>query len=128
MTIVSPSHSPRSNHAAPAVLQAVETRMILIAGADLTAMEEVASILFDAGHVPVIGDWFTDPLIEQSGLDSDGDEFVDQILEPLTERLLGRCDALLRIGGPCPSADSIAGAARARGLRVFFDVQDAIDG
>jgi hypothetical protein len=102
--------------------------MILIAGADLTSMEEAASLIFDAGHVPVIGDWFTDPLIEQSGLDADDDESLEQILQPMAERLLARCDAMLRVGGPSAAADAMAGAARARGLRVFFDLQDALDG
>jgi hypothetical protein len=102
--------------------------MILIAGGDLTAMEEVASVIFDAGHVPVVGDWFTDPLIEQSGFDAGDEESFEQILQPMAERLLARCDAMLRIGGPSAAADALAGAARARGLRVYFDVKDALDG
>ena len=128
MTTASSSYSPRPYSAGPPVLQSVETRMILIAGGDLTSMEEVASAIFDAGHVPVIGDWFTDPLIEQSELDSDDDESLEQILQPMTERLLARCDAMLRVGGPSAAADAMAGAARARGLRVYFDLKDALDG
>jgi ADP-ribose pyrophosphatase len=102
--------------------------MILIAGADLASMEVVASAIFDAGHVPVIGTWFTEPLVAISGLEADTEESVDQVLQPLTERLLARCDAVLRVGGPSTEADVMMGAARARGLRVFFDVKDAIDG
>jgi hypothetical protein len=102
--------------------------MILIAGADLTSMEEVAAAIFAAGHVPVIGDWFTEPLAAMSGVDADTEEGFDQILEPLTERLLARCDAILRVDGHSAAADAIARAARARGLRVFFDVKDALDG
>jgi hypothetical protein len=128
MTTASSSYSPRPDSAEAPVRQSVETRLILIAGADLTSMEEAASAIFDAGDVPVIGDWFTDPLIEQSGIDSDDDESVEQILQPMTERLLGRCDAMLRVPGPSAAADAVAGAARARGLRVYFDVKDALDG
>lgn len=128
MTTAPSPHSPRAYDAAPPVLQTVEARMIFIAGADLTSMEEVAAAIFAAGHVPVIGDWFTEPLAAMSGLDVDAEESIDQILEPLTERLLARCDAILRVDGQSAAADAMTGAARARGLRVFFDVKDALDG
>jgi hypothetical protein len=128
MMTASSSRSSRPYSAGPPALQTVETRMILIAGADLTSMEEVAAAIFAAGHVPVIGDWFSEPLAAMSGLDADTEEGIDQILEPLTERLLARCDAILRVDGHSAAADAIAGAARARGLRVFFDVKDALDG
>lgn len=122
------SHTPRPYSAGPPTPQSVEARMILIAGADLASMEEVAAAIFAAGHVPVIGDWFTDPLVAVSGLDVDAEESVDQILQPLTERLLARCDAVLRVDGQSAAADAMTGAARARGLRVFFDLKDALDG
>lgn len=128
MTTVPSAQLPSSYSPGPPVLQSVETRMIFIAGADLTSMEEVAAAIFAAGHVPVIGDWFTEPLAAKSGLDADDEESVDQILEPLTERLLARCDAILRVDGQSAAADRMAGAARARGLRVFFDLKDALDG
>ena len=128
MTTAPSSYSPGTYSAGPPVVQAVETRMILIAGADLASMEVVASAIFDAGHVPVIGTWFTEPLVAISGLEADTEESVDQVRQPLTERLLARCDAVLRVGGPSTEADVMMGAARARGLRVFFDVKDAIDG
>jgi hypothetical protein len=102
--------------------------MILIAGGDLASMEVVASAIFDAGHVPVIGTWFAEPLVAISGLEADTEESNDQVLQPLTERLLARCDAILRVDGPSAEADAMMSAARARGLRVFFDVKDAIDG
>jgi hypothetical protein len=122
------SDSPRAYSAGLPALQSVEARMIYIAGADLTSMEEVAAAIFAAGHVPVIGDWFSEPLAAMSGLDADAEESIDQILEPLTERLLARCDAVLRVDGHSAEADAMTGAARARGLRVFFDVKDALDG
>src|SRR4051812_40619578 len=93
MTTASSSYSPRSDSAGLPVLQSVETRMVLITGADRTSMEEVASAIFDAGHVPVIGDWFTDPLLGQLGLGADDEASFEQILQPMAERLLARCDA-----------------------------------
>jgi hypothetical protein len=123
-----PSRSPYDYSTGAPALQAVESRMILIAGADLTSMEEVASVIFDAGHVPVIAPWFTEPLVAHSGFDAGTEESVDQILQPLTERLIARCDAILRVGGPSAAAEAMAGAGRARGLRVFYDVKEALDG
>lgn len=110
--------------------------MIFIAGADRASMDEVAAAIFDAGHVPVIEDWFSEPLASIPGPGGNaawaptrsGEESGDQILQPLTERLLSRCDAILRVGGPSAAADAMAGAGRARGLRVFFTVEDALEG
>jgi hypothetical protein len=105
MMTAPPYRSPRADHGQDSMLQAVETRMFLIAGADMAVMEETAMSLFRAGHVPVY-----------------------QLPQPLSERLLDRCDAIIRVGGISVSADAIVTAARARGLRVFFSLQDALDG
>jgi ADP-ribose pyrophosphatase len=123
-----PSRSPYDYSTGVPALQAVEARMILIAGADLCQMEAAASVIFDAGHVPVIAPWFTEPLVALSAFDAGTEESVDQILQPLTDRLIARCDAILRVGGASAAADAMAGAGRARGLRVFHDVKEALDG
>jgi hypothetical protein len=110
------------------MLQLVETRMILIAGADVAAVEEVALPLFHAGHIPVVGDWFAEPLAALSGPPPVEDDTVAEISHPLAERLLGRCDAILRVGGPSMGADALVGMGRSRGLRVFFNLEDALAG
>ena len=51
-----------------------------------------------------------------------------QIVNPLGERLLARCDAVLRVGGPSVAGDAMVAIARARGLRVFFTTSEALDG
>ena len=101
--------------------------MILIAG-DVRSAEAVAIPLFRAGHVPVTGEWLSAPLVALSGLDVAAEEAADQVLDPLTERLLSRCDAVLRVGGPSARADALVGLARARGLRVFFSLREALAG
>ena len=110
------------------MFQPVEMRMILVAGHDLPAMREASMRLFGAGHMPVIGEWLSDPLVSSSGLEVDGDEAYHRIVHPISERLLARCDAVLRVGGPSVPGDAVAALARGRGLRVFFSLQEALDG
>jgi hypothetical protein len=98
-------------------MQPAETRMIFVVGANVRLMEWAALSLFRAGHIPVLGQWFW-PLVTSDTTPSD----------PVAERLIGRCDAVLRVDGPAPDADSLVVAARARGLRVFTTLEDAIAG
>ena len=95
--------------------------MILIAGSNIAAMEEAAQALFRAGHVPVLGEWIASPLAA-------GEPTFDNVFTPILERLVERCDALLRLPGASSDADAIIGVARARGLRVFYSVSDALAG
>jgi hypothetical protein len=99
--------------------------MIYIVGANAELMEWAALSLFRAGHIPVLGQWFS-PLLA-----SDAEPAAPQFDEngnPIAERLIGRCDAVLRVDGPAPEADALVSAARARGLRVFMDLDEAIAG
>jgi hypothetical protein len=109
----------------PLPMQAAETRMIFVVGANVRLMEWAALSLFRAGHIPVLGQWFW-PLLtsDLAPADSEYDEYCD----PVAERLLGRCDAVLRVDDPAPHADSLLSYARARGLRVYTTLEDAIAG
>lgn len=112
--------------------------MILIAGpyrsgtgddpdkldANVKAMEAVALPLFRAGHIPVVGEWFALPLVALAGSRTIGDEPFNEIFHPIAERLLARCDAVLRIGGASQGADQMVAVARERGLQVFHRLQD----
>jgi hypothetical protein len=128
MVIAPPSRVPHLRDQSPTAVQSTEARMILIAGADPESIEAVAAPLFHAGHVPVVGAWFADPLVALWGFDPSADETADHVIDPLTERLLPRCDAILRVGGASEKADAMVGIGRARGLRVFFSLKDALDG
>jgi hypothetical protein len=128
MTSQSSSVSPRRRREPDSTLQPVEVRMILIAGADLASMREASMQLFREGHISVMGEWFSEPLVSLSGLDRADEETFHKILQPLSARLLSRCDAVLRVGGPSSSGDAIVGLARSRGLRVFFSLKEALDG
>src|SRR5215213_5442304 len=112
--------------------------MILIAGpyrsgtgdvpsklaANVQAMEAYALPLFRAGHVPIVGEWLALPLVELAGSTHIGDAAFDEIFHPIAERLLARCDAVLRMGGASQGADQMVTSARERGLRVFTRLND----
>jgi len=87
--------------------------------ANVRAMEAYALPLFRAGHVPVIGEWFALPLVALAGSTRVGDRVFDDIFHPIAERLLERCDAVLRVGGPSQGADLMVRVGRERGLQVF---------
>jgi hypothetical protein len=87
--------------------------------ANVRAMESYALPLFRAGHVPVLGEWFALPLVVLAGSRTIGDAAFDEIFHPIAERLLARCDAVLRVGGASQGADRMVDVARERGLKVF---------
>jgi hypothetical protein len=98
--------------------------------ANVQAMNETALALFRAGHLPVTGEALALPLIETAGGARPGDRVFDEIFHPVAERLLARCDAVLRIGGPSEGADRMVAQARAQGADVYTsttDIPTAID-
>lgn len=109
----------------PVAPQAAETRMIFVVGGNLRLMEWAALSLFRAGHIPVLGQWFW-PLVTSDA--TPADTAFEDGGNPIAERLLGRCDAILRVDGTTADADALVSAARARGLRVFTSLEDAIAG
>jgi hypothetical protein len=48
-----------------------------------------------------------------------GDAAFEEIFHPIAERLLARCDAVLRVGGASHGADLMVRVARERALAVF---------
>jgi hypothetical protein len=115
-----------------------EPLMILIAGpyrsgtnddpekmaANVRAMEALALPLFRAGHLPVLGEWFALPLVHLAGSARVGDGPFNEVFHPIAERLLAKCDAVLRTGGPSAGADLMVEVARERGLLVFHRLED----
>ena len=92
--------------------------------ANVRRMEAYALPLFRAGHVPVVGEWFALPLVALAGSTRVGDAAFDEIFHPIAERLLARCDAVLRVGGASQGADLMVNVARERGLQVFQALRD----
>lgn len=92
--------------------------------ANVRAMTDMALRLFRAGHLPVMGEWFALPLIEHAGSKGIGDEVFDEIFHPISRRLVEKCDACLRIGGPSKGADEMVALAKSFGKQVFFRYEE----
>ncbi len=92
--------------------------------ANVRAMNETALGLFRAGHLPVTGEALALPLLETAGSTGPGDPLFEEIFHPVAERLLARCDAVLRIGGPSEGADRMVAQARAQGAAVYAGLGD----
>ncbi|MGW2277809.1 DUF4406 domain-containing protein [Streptomyces sp. NPDC001770] len=89
--------------------------------ANLERLEAAAWPIFAAGHLPVIGEWIALPVLHSVGA-GPTDALADQVLYPTAERLLARCDAVLRLPGDSAGADQDVAIARRRGLPVYFEV------
>ena len=89
--------------------------------ANVDAMTTVSLELYRRGHLPVVGEWFALPLIERAEREGASDAY-DDIFHPVAERVLARCDACLRIGGPSDGADRMVARARELEKTVFMDV------
>jgi hypothetical protein len=113
-------------------------QMILIAGPNrsgtndnpelieqnLRAMKSFALPIFRAGHIPVIGEWFALPLVHLAGSKRIGDDPFNEVFHPIAVRLLEKCDAVLRVGGPSAGADQMAEVGRQLGLQIYSSLED----
>jgi hypothetical protein len=116
----------------------VPVQMILVAGPyrsgtnddpvliqrNVDAMTDAALQLFRKGHLPVMGEWFALPLIEHGGSTHIGDAVFDEIFHPISRRLVAKCDACLRIGGPSVGADEMVTLARAAGATIYHSLDE----
>ncbi|MCX5144944.1 MULTISPECIES: DUF4406 domain-containing protein [unclassified Streptomyces] len=92
--------------------------------ANVHAMNRTALALFRAGHLPVTGEALALPLLDTAGSTGPGDPLFDEIFHPVAERLLARCDAVLRIGGPSQGADRMVTRAHDQGKSVYTGLAD----
>jgi hypothetical protein len=88
---------------------------------NVDAMEDVALSVFRLGHLPVLGEWFALPMIRHAGSERIGDEIFNEIFHPIARELIGKCDAVLRTGGPSTGADDMVATAERLGKQVFYD-------
>jgi hypothetical protein len=87
-------------------------------------MTHVALELYRRGHLPIVGEWLSLPLIAAAGSARVGDEVYDWIQHPLAEAILRRCDGCLRIGGASRGADLMVDTARALGKLVWLSIEE----
>lgn len=87
-------------------------------------MESYALPLFRAGHIPVVGEWLALPLVDLAGSKKIGDEPFNEIFHPIAVRLLHKCDAVLRVGGPSAGADEMVKVGRSLGLKIYASLEE----
>jgi hypothetical protein len=113
----------------------IKSMMILIAGPyrsgtndnpalieqNVRTMESFALPIFRAGHIPILGEWLALPLVRLGGSKNLGDEVFNEVFHPIAVRLLQKCDAVLRVGGPSAGADEMVRVGRSLGLAIYTD-------
>jgi hypothetical protein len=82
-------------------------------------MESYALPIFRAGHIPILGEWLALPLVNLAGSKKIGDDAFNEIFHPIATRLLEKCDAVLRVGGPSSGADEMVRIGRSLGLQIY---------
>jgi hypothetical protein len=115
-----------------------KSEMILIAGPyrsgtnddpvliknNVREMESYALPIFRAGHIPILGEWLALPLAELGGSKSLGDAVFNEVFHPIAVRLLEKCDAVLRVGGPSAGADEMVRVGRSLGLTIYLSPEE----
>jgi hypothetical protein len=91
---------------------------------NLQRLEEAAWPIFQAGHIPMIGEWVALPVLQSAGAAGPLDPLAEQVMYPTAERLLAHCDAVLRLPGESTGADQDVAIARQRGLPVYHRLQE----
>jgi hypothetical protein len=116
----------------------IKPQLILIAGpyrsgtdddpdrmaANLHRLEEAAWPIFQAGHVPMIGEWVALPVLHSAGATGPLDPLAEKVMYPTAQRLLAHCDAVLRLPGESTGADQDVAIARQRGLPVYHRLEE----
>lgn len=91
---------------------------------NVQAMEEAALLVYRAGHLPALGEWFALPLMARAGSKQVGDAEWNALFHPVAERLARRCDACLRIGGPSAGAEQMVRIFEELGRPVYRCVDE----
>jgi hypothetical protein len=85
-------------------------------------MSKIALLVYEMGHLPVLGEWIALPLIETAGSTEMGDAIFNAIFHPSAIRLISHCDAVLRIGGASQGADEMVRVGLEKGKKIFYDL------
>ena len=87
-------------------------------------MESYSLPIFRAGHIPILGEWLALPLAALAGSTKIGDEPFNEVFHPIAVRLLEKCDAVLRVGGPSAGADEMVRVGRSLGLKIYNSLKE----
>ena len=91
---------------------------------NLSRLERVAWPIFQAGHLPVIGEGIALPLLHSAGASGPLDPLAGQVMYPTARRLLTHCDAVLRLPGKSTGADQDVAIADRCGIPVYHRLRD----
>jgi nudix-type nucleoside diphosphatase (YffH/AdpP family) len=91
---------------------------------NVAAMEAYVEPLHRAGHLPLLGEWLALPTARLAGSLRAGDAVFDAVFHPHAQRLLARCDAVLRIPGVSGGAELMVETARRLGKPVYHTLAD----
>jgi hypothetical protein len=91
---------------------------------NLKRLEEAAWPIFQAGHLPMIGEWVALPVLASAGAGGPTDPLAAEVMYPTAERLLQHCDAVLRLPGESRGADQDVAIARERGIPVYSSLSE----
>jgi hypothetical protein len=91
---------------------------------NLARLEAAAWPIFNAGHIPMIGEWVALPVLRSAGIDGPTDPLAEHVMYPTADRLLEHCDAVLRLPGESVGADQDVAIARERGLPVYHSLEE----
>jgi hypothetical protein len=91
--------------------------------ANLEMLEKAALQVWEKGHIPLVGEWVAIPLMSQTGNWTLGDAIFTSFAYPVAERLLARCDAVLRLPGESRGTDQDVVLARKRNLPVYHSIE-----
>ncbi|MBT2533857.1 DUF4406 domain-containing protein [Arthrobacter sp. ISL-48] len=91
---------------------------------NLARLEQAAWPIFRAGHLPMIGEWVALPVLKSAGVSDLSAPLAAEVMYPTAELLLERCDAVLRLGGESRGADQDVAIARAKGLPVYYRLDE----
>jgi hypothetical protein len=92
--------------------------------ANRARLEAEAGPIYDRGHLPLVGEWMALPIIHAAGGRHHGDPVFGAYQYPVAQRLLERCDAVLRIPGKSRGADLDVAKARELGIPVYLAVEE----
>ncbi len=87
--------------------------------ANLARLESAAWPIFQAGHIPMIGEWVALPVLRGAGARGLDDPVAETVMYPTAHRLLQHCDAVLRLPGTSTGADKDVAIAQERGIPVY---------
>jgi len=91
---------------------------------NVDAMNDMALLLYQKGHLPVLGEWYALPLIETAGSKEMGDDIWNELFHPVAIRLISKCDVIFRIGGPSGGADEMVRIGKEHDCTICYSLED----